>query len=439
MKIAVIGNGPVGLEAGLEFFLEGADVRIIGRRSPACKIEILAERFPTLTCQGTQYISNNGQTILRESGESFDQTLLGEVTYFRLWNEYYLPIIKTLAKEGVFSQREVLRVQKRFCYPTEEIPNRSRLHDLFRLTYGVNPSGLVEEQVNENPELREKLSDEIMNSLKEQVESFEDFDLIFDCRGPFQRPIPMGAGHHFALNEQSVSSLGGIEYGTEAWANLDQIKGINLGKANQTITLVGGGAETAYTFLALTPWLREDSKRVLNIISSETEAFASLKNEQENILTTALEKEINFYRNRWSDECQRIELEIRDWKERPDYEKAKIPRPEFPDPQLRLYEGYSVVSVDRLMDREGLYLTLEIPPWRSSEKKEMVTVAQDAIISAVGHRRDERFFEGLQKGELGFFSFLSDDEGNDGWGTPSYALAMIPSVKSEILKYFSRA
>ena len=55
--------------------------------------------------------------------------------------------------------------------------------------------------------------------------------------------------------------------------------------------------------------------------------------------------------------------------------------PEIPEPKLKVYEGYTVTSVDKLLDREELFLTLEMAPWlnEGESKLDILTVKQDVI------------------------------------------------------------
>ena len=74
----------------------------------------------------------------------------------------------------------VERVHKRFLSLDEEVPGKSRLQDLFRVIFSNDPKNSILTQVESNPELFEKLGEEVLNSLNEAVESFEDFDLVID-------------------------------------------------------------------------------------------------------------------------------------------------------------------------------------------------------------------------------------------------------------------
>lgn len=422
MKIAVLGNGPVALEVALDFHLEGADVRVIGKNNPCSKLARLASLSPDTAIDSQNYIQAKTLESLNLSGpfESFQG----------LWDNYYSPLISFLGKEGVLHQREVLRVQKRFLEKDEAIENHTRLYDLFRITYGLNPSGLVDEQLKENPELKEKLTEDILQSLKNQVESFEDFDLVFDCRGDFQRPIPIGSGGHFALNEKSIAEFGSIHYG------LPSSKGLEELTKNKVLTLVGSGVGAALTFLSLEEWLKEEGN-ILNIISSEKNLFSKvLKSENfHETLKTRLRTLISEHMETWRQNCLATEKELHKWRDLPLHEKNKIPQPQFPEPKLRLFEGYSISSVDRLIDRDGLFLTLEIPQWRDSDKKELVTVAQDQVIAVVGYRPDHHFNESLAQEEPGYFTFFKGKHHQ----IPKPSLELLPLVKSEVFKYFSRA
>lgn len=417
MKVAVIGNGPLGLEIGLDFLREGADVRILGRGFPASKVHTLCEILSEDLWQGTWDIQGSMRTeTLEFLGLESDSIQ----TPMDLWKKYYLGIISYLNDHGVFYDREVLRVGKRFLEPQEEIENHTRLFDLFRVIYSLNPTGMLEDQLKENPELSEKLKEDgneaILSSLQNAIESFEDFDLIFDTRGPYVSPYPLGAGRMEALNESRLAEEGEILYGYEIWkekSNLDELK---------TLTLYGSGKEAANIFFSLIPWLEKDN-HVLNIVTPEKSAFQSflsdpmvggnLKEELRSLIRSEMES--------WRKSCEKTEEKLHTWRDLPSHEKMKIPQPAFPEPRLRLYEGYSIMAIDQLVDQDGIYLTLEIPEWRSSEKKEMVTLSQDKVIASAGYYPTKPFLSE----EPGYFVACS--------------LKDIPLIKSEVFKYFSRA
>lgn len=424
MKIAVIGNGPVALEAAVEFLHEGADVRVLGRGELGSKIKSLKELFPNDPIEAQKFIRPKMAEIIGLDSQK-DMT-----TFPELWESYYAKMIELVG--GRFSQRNVERIQKRFLHKEEVIDGRSRLLDLFRVTSALNPSGMVEEQVRENPELKEKLGEDILNSLKNQVESFEDFDLVFDCRGPFQKPLPLGTGEQYALNEKTIAELGQFHYGRDAFIKLDQIQ-----EESQTITLVGGGEMAAQFLLGLEAWLKEP-KNILNIISERGRAFDEFLSDDSisDDVKIRLKEFISSRMKSWREKCQETEEAIKRWRDLPDFERVKIPQPQFPDPQLRIFEGYSVSSCDKLIDQKQTYLTLEIPPWRDpeDEKKEILTLGQDSVVILKGSLRDLDVARPHLSDEPGYFALFDES-----FKTPGDAFASLDQAREKVFQFFSKA
>ena len=428
MKLAILGTGPMAMELALYFHLEGAMVKMIGPQAPGGKIKRMAENILSKdrVCERME-LSPWGREFT-----TFNTEDLEAITYEDIWNQYYKKIAAFLSSERVFVPRELIRVQKQFLHPEEEIENRSRLVDLFRVTYGLNASGLVEEQLAENPELAEKIGSEILESLKNQVESFEDFDLVVDARGPFQTPHRMGAGYDYALNEAALSELGMIYYGHEF--PVEKIE-----KEYKTVTLVGDGELAAIQLCLLEKWLAH-SGHELNIVTHQSSAFEKfLADKTQSIgLKTKVRSIITQYMKDWRIECENIEKEILKWRELDPHEKAKIPRPEFPDPKVKLYEGYTITSVDKLTDRDQLFLTLELPAWknRDNDRKELITLAQDCALVCTGFEKDDDALKSIKKREVepGFMEL--DWEGKS--LNPTQGLELVKICIDEIFTFFSK-
>ena len=153
MKIAVIGSGPLALYASAHFDQLGAHVVLFQRSALGGNL-----RF----C-----VSKNIQGIV-----DYPETK----SYEKCWNEDLIPLIEHLEERKITKVGDVLRVHKRFLHRDEVVLNRSRLVDLFRVIYTTNPKESILKQVEENPEVFKQLGEEVLNSLHEPVESFEDFD-----------------------------------------------------------------------------------------------------------------------------------------------------------------------------------------------------------------------------------------------------------------------
>lgn len=423
MKIAIVGTGPLAFEAAFFFLNEGADAKLIGKKDPCSKPYFLSQHFGNLKISAEDHTSKYSLENLKIKESSIND-------YQSLWENYYQPLIEYVAQKNAILDRKIVRIQKRFLNPGEEIPGRSRLHDLFRLVYGLNPSGMVEEQLKENPELEKNIDANISKSLQKEVESFEDFDLVLDCRGPYAEPVPCGPGHDFALNEKVLSDETGYSLGWECLKNLE------MARQKKVITIIGTDNLSALTFLSLDKWLEDDS-HILNIVTTEKKAFESFL-KQEDIPSFFREKVgllIKKYFHGWKENCIKIEGELKNWRGLPDHERVKHPQPVFPDPKLRLYEGYSVTSLDRLLDREGLYATLEIPAWRDGDKRELVTIASDVIFGLQGAKARKPLIDDAGQPELGYYMLNSGNMMN----APKHGLKELDLVKSEIFKFFSKA
>lgn len=425
MKLAILGTGPVAMELALFFHNEGAMVRMIGPQVPGGKIARLASH--ARACEIT--LSTAGLSRWGREFTEFKQE--GKTTYRALWDEYYKKIATFLSAEGVFIPRDLIRVQKQFLHPDEEIKGRTRLLDLFRVTYGLNASGLVDQQLAENPELAEKIGPEILGSLKNQVESFEDFDLVIDARGPFQTPLKMGAGYDYALNERSLSEMGLIDYG------YDFINGEEINE--KSLTIVGDNQLSAFHLVMLEKWLEERGHEI-NIVTHHESAFEGFLNEtkEDSWLQDDLRALISKYMKSWRSECETVEKELLKWRELEPHMKTKVAKPEFPEPKIKLFEGYTVTSVDKLTDRNQVFLTLELPVWKNEEgdHRDLITLAQDRVIACTGFEEDSTPVHSLLKkgSEPGFMAI----DWTEGEISLQAGLEKVNLVIDQVFTYFSK-
>lgn len=420
MKIAVIGSGILALEAAADLINEGAIVKLIGSQNGGGNLHHLSQITPEYSIDFLKSTTELGRSL----------TSLNEpdsIPISDYLEKYYLPLLKFIQERGSVQDRRVLRIQKQFLEPNEEIEGHSRFFDLFRVITALNPSGMVEEQLSQNPELEEKIGKDILSSLKSGVESFEDFDVVIDARGPFQKPLFLGAAGSPALNEITLAGKSQVHYGL---VELDILKDL---ESCEVLTLVGSGYSSAVNLIALEPWLLKESGRRINLVTSEEVAFKNFL-KSENItgyLKDGIKRIIQNQMESWKKECEAVEEEILRWRGLEPHERMKISPPEFPAPKIGLFEGYTVTSVDRLLDQEKTYLTIEAPPWRkSSQSKELVTLAQDMVFCANGFSEDEVPF-GLKKDELGYFKIRENSY--------SGGVERIKLIKSKLFELFSRA
>ncbi len=426
MKLAVLGTGALALELSLFFHNEGAMVKMIGPQNPGGKIQRLAEN------KNSAMLKVSSSVCTTPWGLEFTGFQVpSEITYKELWENYYQKIAVFLSAERVFVPRDLIRVQKQFLHPEESIAKRTRLLDLFRVTYGLNASGLVEQQLAENPELADKIGADILESLKNQVESFEDFDLVIDARGPFQAPLRMGAGLEFALNEHPLSEMGLIHYGYDF---------LGFGSDDhKTLTIVGDGEVAALQLCLLEDWLENPGKE-LNIVTYQSSAFEKMLSDDkvDQNLKDKVRTLITKYMKNWRAECEQVEQELLKWRELEPHVKAKVTRPEFPEPKIKLYEGYTITSVDKLTDREQVFLTLELPAWKNEDgdRKELITLSQDRVLACTGYESDLTPIRSIKRvnHEPGFMEFHWNQE----IPTLENGLDQVKALIDQVFTYFSK-
>ena len=335
--------------------------------------------------------------------------------------------IEPPSQNVIVKKHKVERVQKRFLDTDEVLKEGSRMRDLFRIFCVVEPGENVLSRVKENPEVFEKLGEEVIDSLSFSVESFEDVDVVIDASGKQTNPLMMGPGGGPAFNESKLKTEDIIFYGNDCFRNIDNL-------SDEEITIVGSSDE-ALLFLLKCEALLEKGNNI-NLVTSEASCFEKAYNSESLSLEDreAAKALIQDYIQKWKDACDVYTKEVQDWRGLPDFERRKVDPPSLPEPQLKIYESYSITSVDKLLDRDKLFLTLEMPSWRDpeGEKKPLMTLPQDKIFVLSGFGTPLRFDIGLCENEPGFYHVetlrkeVRDEELNN-------------TIEKDLMRFFSKA
>lgn len=392
MKVAIIGSGPLAIELGIKLFFEEASVTIFARNEVGGAIKslrhhlgdsILGDNFLSIT-------SPQGWKILAKDPPDSIPTLAA------YWEEYLGPLTAKAEILNLVKKGEVLRVKKCFISPNED----KRLRDLFRVFYSVNPKESILKSIEENPGVFEQLGKDVLNSLNEKMEFFEDFDLVVDARGVLFNSLPMGSSHGEALNESIIAKSTPVFYGLNGFENLKKIK-----DNSKTILIVGSG-ETAASYLELLKdWLFASQDRKIFLVTKDCRPFENIKNP--NILEN-LKKLFYEIQEEYEQRVEIFQSEINQWKELEDYEKAKIAKPNEPFKRLDILSNSTISSLDRLLDRTNLFATVDSP-------EGIRTLAIDSIIVATGFQIETSIFKGLHMdfdyGEKTAKSFLHPEPG----------------------------
>jgi hypothetical protein len=399
MKMAIIGSGPQALFCARHFDHLGAHVTLFQRGPLGGNITFLKERFPAFP------VALNNEVL--SAHDFFEKELVA--------------LVNEVEEREIPQVGNVLRVHKRFLHPLEAVPGRTRLYDLFRVIYSTNPQDTILKQLEENPDFFKQLGDEVINSLYKPVESFADFDIVIDASGMGATPNPMGAGKAHALNENNLKDSSLLYYEKDIFTKLDL-------KDKKNIILIGEGISQKLALLYLKEWLLSDPSHSLHWVTYREACKAS----GIDWLDSQVDAFLGEVQTRFDKNKEQFEVKLREWRDLEDFVKVKIPKPVEPVPLLVVYEGYDVTSVDRLLDRKGVFATIESPDFRADSKKssDMMTLSADALCIARGFK-EEKLSESLHPEEPGFYQLKAQN-----LKTLNHDLI---EIEKKILNFFRRA
>jgi hypothetical protein len=399
MKMAIIGSGPQALFCARHFDHLGAHVTLFQRGPLGGNITFLKERFPAFP------VALNNEVLAAH--DFFEKELV--------------TLVNEIEEREIPQVGNVLRVHKRFLHPNEAVPGRTRLHDLYRVIYSTNPKDTILKQLEENPDFFKQLGDEVINSLHRPVESFADFDIVIEATGMGTAPNPMGAGKAHALNENNLKESSLLYYEKDIFTKLDL-------KDKKNIVLIGEGISQKLALLHMKEWLLSNPSNSLHWVTyAEARTSCGVEWLDSQVDTFLGEVQARFDKNK-----EQFEIKLREWRDLDDFVKVKIPKPVEPVPLLVIHEGYDVTSVDRLLDRKGVFATIESPDFRADAKKssDMMTLSADALCIARGYK-EEKLSESLQSEELGYYQLK-----NLNLKTLNHDLI---EIEKKILNFFRRA
>lgn len=408
MKIAIIGAGQVGLYSALHFDQLGASV-------------VLFEQDQI-----------GGRT---KNFFDFSQKNLFFKEYLESKKDQFPPLDFSEKFQGEIKFKKVKRIQKRFLSRDEMVEGKSRLIDLFRIVYQGQYSKEIEAQQENNREFFEKLGPHIVESLKTTLEGFIDVDLVIDTTGPYALNKKMGPGGTPAINEELISSSQ-CYYGIEQFIkNFDKIT-----KAKK-IAFVAGHPEALIALLSLEQSIFEQNQECF-IITPENNLGNLSRDDY--FLKEGLTKFMAREELLWDQKTFSHQEQIFKWRDLEDYEKAKIPFPELPNKQFEIFNNCNITSIDKLLDQEQFYLTLERPSFRGEEL--LKTIGVDMVCVFNGHSPDKNnLYAELkpswdfgdnqkvlppQDKEIGLYSILCQDKAK--------VESSLLEIEKDILKYFGK-
>jgi hypothetical protein len=438
MKVAICGSGPLAIEMVLLLNNLGAEAYLFVK--PNLEFGLGGQIRKLYHSAPDMPMELEFQLISSELGRTLSQCeiKLDQKVSIQKYVECYLEkLIKISYEKQLIKIGEVSRIQKRFLAPRENPKDNSRLIDLFRLVYKTIPSKEVDSTIIENREVLKGLDEKLFESLKSGFERFEDFDLIVDATGNLGESLPMGPSHSFALNELQLTvdeeTNPGILYGYQGIVKKEQLL-IDTKK----IAIVGSGLTSARTLLSYADFLKDQSHQ-LTIITEEERPFARLFAERENpILLNDLNQFFEEQEKQYQLQIEKFEEDILVWKSLEDHIKAKAPRPVEPNARFDIQNGANVTSVDRLLDRKGLFLTIETPEFRKEKAFfDMKTFQVDNVLVCTGYRANSSIdLNCFSKEEPGLYQLGINESGET--ECLNQGIQKTERILKNMLTYFSK-
>lgn len=417
MKVAILGSSPVALEAALRFHAHGAAITWFN-------LEDDLYHQQSIDMDWKDAVSSLGEKLL---GKEFTK-----LNYQQWLASYFHPLESLLKNEG---QRvkpfEVVAITKSRLAPGEEIPGKTRFHDLFRVIYEIDPQNFINEQKDSDPSLFKRLNDEVVHSLQSKIEMYEDMDLVIDCRRPNQ-PLSLNINGR-ALGEKRIRQ-------GYLFSGLDALKKSKEDKSNyREVAIVGNDDLTAEMILHFSQWL-DDSRMRLFIVSHESTPLESFLQTAKADIAEKLRSFFDRSHAEFIKETEDFMQKLRQWQELDDFVQVKIPRPTEPIPRLVFFMAHNACAIDQLIDNKRIFLTLETSDFRESKiqaennQLDLKTIGVDCVLVSNGFSDQ---FNILEKNELGYFRIRPQSLLTNGhWQTD---LGELNEIEGAIFKLFSPA
>lgn len=435
MKVAICGASILGLEAALTFCDLEAGVTLYAKEELEDSYQILLDRFPNFLLAGTwmDLTSSLGRKyILSDQNINFDE----KPTLAKFYEKYISKLVCFLQDRDIFKKAEVSRIHKRSL--TYNSTEKKRLNDLFRVVYRFHNIEEIKESIRENSDSLKNIEKNVLDNLCTKIESYEDFDLVVYASAP-KNPIPAGAGGSYAINEITNSKS------DELLKGLDEIfdpKKNELRKG-QRVVLVGSSISSAI-FLKDHYGDIFDKKVFFSIISDESEPFEDIlldKSEISEGVTSSFSK----MGQMWEEAKVEYEKKLFEWRNLESFERVKVPEPSMPKNLITLYTDSQVVSIDKLIDQEGIFVTCE--------KGELLnTIRADKVIVAKEFSYDYSIFDklnisfskgsvvntdGIIESEPGFY-FLEENNFSIISNNMSSGEKKINNIIENVMSFFTR-
>ncbi|MFZ9002189.1 MAG: hypothetical protein ACO20H_12855 [Bacteriovoracaceae bacterium] len=348
MKVAILGQGPSVLETALKIHQLGGSFKIFSEKDPFEDWKHLFQFFPELELQDWNKVSSEyGRTFV-----NLDNNKCCPESYF---HNYFMPIWNQEFIQQNLIKAKVKRISKRFLDKYEQIPNRSRVLDLFRVVYDKTPN---KESLNELG-VYDKFDQGLIEHLEQNYENYEDFDFIVDASENLNAKAFSGLGGEYALNESNLGATEGLFYGAE-----DLGEFLEKAKEAQNIIILGDDVFSVLALKEMKDYLH--SKNITLLRPSKGSYPLALKDTYKEVLRTN--------EDHYKKKLETYHKELEQYEQLEDYEKVKVKRPNLPERNIQIVEDHTIVSMDRLYDHPGnLFVSTERADFQGGEESKTIT------------------------------------------------------------------
>jgi thioredoxin reductase len=232
-RIAIIGAGPIGLEAAIFARLRDFEVVVLDQVGVAANVRSWGHvrLFSPFEINSSPW----GRAALSETGLPADDALLTGAEFFA---QYLLPLSQHSLLDGCLREKcRVVSIGKQRFWKGDAIGKRSRLESPFQL--------LLESETGD----------------EETVSA----DFVLDCSGTFGNHNWLGEGGVPAVGERQLASR--IDYGLPDFADKDRAR-----FAGQRILVAGSGYSAATAIVALGELIAQNSATEVFWLTRNTSA-----------------------------------------------------------------------------------------------------------------------------------------------------------------------
>jgi len=304
-----------------------------------------------------------------------------------------------------------IQVQKRYLESNEIIfyqgRERDRFYDLFRVIFSRTPEQLDEAAKEKIAQMDQSLID----SLQGEIESFNDFDIVIITD---ENQLAVNTGRKF-IGERYFSDSDKILRNQGA---LKKLESLDSDETLTNLVLTGELSKLREVVPKVRDWLFKKNENTLFLLSNNKDLDSSFGEDLKSALESDFKvKQDEFYKK------------LEQWKAEPDYIRAKLPRPQEPREKVFLFEGFSIMAVDRLIDNDQVFLSIEKPHFRTVDKEqdELKTIACDLVLQF----RDEQ--EKIEIKEKGLYLLT-----NQKCERPSERREIVEHLHADLMKLFSK-